>query len=111
MFVMRKLDHELALVLRFHSLVRIVGIAKRKPYIFARRGADMTNGANGGTGADDCLAREELLAMATNTRVMIGKVSDVRKVPFGSPDGGDLMAVIATEAFVLFREMKERGIF
>ena len=108
MFVMWKFNCELALVFRFHRLRGDVRFSKREALIFARRGAHMTDRADGWACARHRLAREELLAMTTNARVMIGKIRDIRKVSLRGPGCGNLVTGVTGEALVLVRKMKER---
>src|SRR2546429_8899854 len=68
MLVVRKLDSE---------LLRALGIPKFPTFIITSRGLCMT------VGADDWLnAFEELLPMAANTSIVIGKVGHVRKASY-----------------------------
>jgi len=103
MLVMRKLDRELPFFFRPGWLTSIVGITKGEACIVTRRGAHMTNGADGRAGSDHRLAREELLPVAANAGIVIGEISDVRKVSFGVPRGWDFVTGIAREALVHFR--------
>ena len=103
MLVMRKLDRELPVFLRPGCLTSIVGITEGEACIVTRRGAHMTNGADGRAGSDHSLPREELLPVTTNAGVVIGKISDVGKISFGVPRGWDFVTGIARQALVLIR--------
>ena len=110
MFVVRKLDGELAFVFRIRRLTSIVRFAKSKPPIFAWRGAHVTDGANCRAGAGESLPREELLPMAANTGVVIGKICGVGKISFRRPHGRELVTGVAGETLVLIGRMKKRRI-
>ena len=56
MLVVRKLDRELPFVFGLRRLVRGVGFAKAEARSFARRGAQMTNRADDGSGSAHRLA-------------------------------------------------------
>ena len=100
MLVVRKLDHELPLVLRLHPLVRIVRITKGKAPALAWRGAYVTDSADCRTSADDRLTGEKLLPVTAHARVVIGKVCHVGKFSFRSPRGRDFVTITAGERFV-----------
>ena len=99
MFVVRELDGELAFVFRLRCLT-IVRFAKSEPRVFPRRGPQVANGANRGAGAGESLSREELLSMAANTGVVIGKVCCVGKISLRRPRGREFVTGVAPEALV-----------
>ena len=107
MFVVRELDGELAFVFRLRRLIRIVRFAESEAPILTRRGAHMTDGANRWAGAGESLPREELLAMAAYTRIVIGKVCGVGKISLRRPRGRQLVTGIAGEALVFVRRMEK----
>ena len=100
MFVMRKFDLELALIFWFRSLIRAIRFAESEAAIFARRGAQVAYGTNRRASSDRRLTREELRPVATHTRVVIRKISRVRKYATGSPRCRNLVTGIALETFV-----------
>src|SRR5947207_10770827 len=108
MFVMWKFNCELALVFRFHRVRGDVRFSKREALIFARRGAHMTDRADGWACARHRLAREELLAMTTNARIVIREISHIRKLSFGIPRRRNFVTGIAFETLVLVRRMEKR---
>src|SRR5712692_8564333 len=108
MFVVRKLNRELALFFRLRRLISVVRFAKSEPRIFARRGAHMTDCANRGAGADESLSRKELLPVATHASVVIGKVRGVGKISFRRPRGRQLVTRIAHETLVFLGRMEKR---
>lgn len=110
MFVVRKLNRELAFFFRLRRLIRVIRLAKSKARIFARRGAHMTDCANRRAGADERLPRKELLPVATHTRIVIGKVCGVGKISLRRPRGRQLVAGVAREALVFLRRMEKRRI-
>src|SRR5712692_5957662 len=110
MFVVRKLDGELAFVFRFRSLIRIVRFAKSEPRIFARRGMYVADRANRRPRAGECLPPEELLPVAAYTRIVIGKIRGVGKIPVRRPGGRQLVAGVARETLVFFRRVEKGGI-
>ena len=101
--VMRKLDRELPFSFRLGWLTGIVGIAESEARILTRRGAHMTNGADGRPGSDHGLPREELLPVAANAGIVIGKVSRIRKRTTSRPRCGNPVTSIALETLVLVR--------
>src|SRR6185437_1802943 len=101
MFVMGKLNRELALVFCLRLLRRVVGLAESEAGLLARRGAHMTYRADCRPGSNHRLAREELLAMTTNARIMIGKVGHVGKISLRSPASRNLVTFVAGEILVL----------
>src|SRR2546423_11176392 len=101
--VMRKLDRELPFFFGFRRLIGIIRLAESEACILTRRGAHMANGADGRAGSDHGLPREELLPVAANAGIVIGKISNIRKVSFRRPRRGDLVATIALQALVLIR--------
>ena len=105
--IVRELDLELSLIFRFVLLLSVVRQAKRKPRVFLWGRAQMTDCADYGAGAAECLTREKLLPMTADAGIMIRKVSDVGKCSPGSPLRWDRMTSIAGEALVLFRTVKE----
>src|SRR6266849_2861432 len=107
MFVVRKLDRELTLVFGFRDLIRIVGLAESEARVFARSGAQVTDGANRRPTAAERLAGEELLPVTTNACVMIGKICNVGKFSLCGPGRRDFMTGVAGEAHVLFGRMKK----
>ena len=100
MLVMRKLDRELSLIFRFAGLVGSIRVAENEPPVFAWRRAHMADRANSRTCADEGLAREKLLSMATNAGVMIWKVGNVWKVAFRRPLSWDLVAGVTSQGFM-----------
>jgi len=107
MFVVRKLDRELPFVFWFGRLIGIVRLAEAEARIFARRSAQMTDDANRRTRCDKGLAREKLLPVATDTRFMIGKVSNVWEFSFGGPGSWNFVTRAARQILVVFRRMQE----
>lgn len=101
--VMRKLDRELPFFFGFPRLIRIIRVAESEACILTRRGAHMTNGADGRAGSDHGLPREELLPVAANASIVIGKISDVRKISFCRPRRRDFVTGITSQAFVFIR--------
>ena len=99
---MGKLDRELpySRLLYFSDFDCRVGLAKGEARIFTRRGAHMTNGADGRAGADHRLTREELLPMASHAGIVIGKIGDIRKLSLRVPCSWDFVTSIARQAFV-----------
>jgi hypothetical protein len=85
MLVMRKLDRELPFLFLLHRELRDVWRAKREARIFPRRGAYVTDSANGWARSHQHLARKELLSMASHAGVVIGKVGDIGKVSLRIP--------------------------
>ena len=100
MFVMRKLDFELSFVFRFRSLVRAIRFAESETTIFARSRAQVTNGADRRAGTAHRLTRKELRPVTTHARVVIGKVSRVRKCTTSSPCRRNLVTSVALETLV-----------
>ena len=100
MLVMRKLDCELPFLFRLHREFRDVWRAKRKPRIFTRRGAHMTDGANTRARSHHHLARKELPTVASHTGVMIGKVCDIGEVSLRIRCSWNFVTSIARQAFV-----------
>jgi len=103
MFVVRKLDRKLPFVFRFCRLIGIIRLAESEARIFARRGVQMTDGANRRTRCDKGLACEKLLPVTTHTRFVIGKIGDVREFSFGSPGSWNFVTRVAGQALVSFR--------
>lgn len=103
MFVVRKLDCELAFCFRFQGLIRTVRITESEACCFARGGFWMAHRADCRTGPNHRLAREELLPMTTNAGGVFGKISNIGKVSLGCPSGRNLMAFIASKALVFIR--------
>ena len=101
--VMRKLDRELPFFFGFRRLIGIIWLPESEACILTRRGPHMANGADGRASADECLTCEELLPVAANASIVIGKISNVRKISFCRPRRGDLVATIARQALVLIR--------
>lgn len=99
-FVMRKFDFELALILWLRSLIRTVRFAESEAAIFARRGTQVTDSTDRRASADRRLTREELRPVATHARVVIRKISRVRKCTTGSPRCRNLVTGVALETFV-----------
>ena len=66
MFVVRKLDRELALVFRFKGLIRVIRFAESEAPSFFGRSAQVADCANCWASAAECLSGKELLAMTTN---------------------------------------------
>src|SRR5262249_5266029 len=107
MFVMRELDPELLLDLRLLLLLSIVRQAKGEPPLFLWRRPNMTNRANCRAGADNCLARKELLSMTAHAGLMIREVGDIGKLSPGSPNRRDLVTSITSQALVFCRTVQE----
>lgn len=107
MFVVGKLDGELAFVFRLRRLIGTVRFAESEARVFARRGAQVTNSANRRARAGERLPREELLPVAANAGVVIGKVRCVREISFRCPVGRKFVTGVAREALVLFRRMQK----
>ena len=105
MFVVRKFDFELPVVFWLRRLIRAIRFAKSEPALFARRGAQVTDRADGGAGAAHRLTREKLLPVTTHARVVIGKVSGVWKCTTSGPCRRNLVAGVALEAFVFVGRM------
>lgn len=103
MLVVRELDRELPFIFWLRRLSRAVRFSKSEARIFARRRVHMTDRTDRRARSGKSLSREKLLAMTTHTSVMIGKICDVRKISLRRPGGGDFVASIAREPFVLFR--------
>src|SRR5213080_1118516 len=80
--VMRKLDRELPFFFGFRRLIGIIRFAESEACILTRRGAHVTNGADARLGSDHGLPREELLPVAANAGIVIGKISHIRKISF-----------------------------
>ena len=110
MFIVRKLDRELAFVFCLRLLRRVIRFAEREARIFARRGAHVTHSADDGARSNHRLPSEELLTMTAHTSFVIGKISDVRKVSFGSPTGRNLVTLVAAETFVLLGRVQKTGV-
>jgi hypothetical protein len=100
---MRKLDRELPFFFRPGWLTSSVGISEDEAGILTGRGPYMTNSADGRAGADECLSCEKLLPVTTNAGVVIGKISNVRKISLRGPRRWNFVTGIAGEAFVLIR--------
>ena len=100
MFVVRELDRELAFVLRLRRLISAVRFAECEPRVFARGGACVADGADGRAGADESLARKELLTMAVHARIVIGKVCRVGKTSLRRPRRRQLVTGVARETLV-----------
>src|SRR5213080_2121260 len=101
--VMRKLDRELPFFFGFRRLIGIIRFAESEVCILTRRGAHMANGADGRPGSNHGLTGEELLPVAANAGIVIGKISNVRKTSFRIPCRRDFVATIAPQALVLIR--------
>ena len=101
MFVVRELDSELPFVLRLRRLISIVRLAESEAPIFAWRGTHMTDGANCRASAGESLSREELLPVAANAGIVIGKVCRVGKTSLRRPRSRQLVTRVAREALVL----------
>lgn len=71
MFVMRKLNRE---------LLRRLRVAKGEAIVVARRGPQMANRANG-----RAWSAKELSPVTRDARLVVRKISDVRKVPDALP--------------------------
>jgi len=100
---MRKLDRELPFFIGFRRLIGIIRFAESEACILTGRGAHMTNGADGRASSDHGLPCEELLPVAANAGVVIGKISNVRKCSFRRRRRRDFVATIARQALVLIR--------
>lgn len=109
--VMWKLDRELPFFFGFGRLIGIIWLAESEACILTRRGAYMTNSADGWAGSNHGLRGEELLPVAANASIVIGKISNVRKISFCIPCRRNFVASIAGKALVLIRRMKESGVF
>src|SRR2546423_14415512 len=101
--VMRKLNRELPFFFGFCRLIGLIRPAESEACILTRRGAHMTNGADGRPGSNNGLPREELLPVAANARIVIGKISHVRKSSFRRPRRRKFVTGIAGKALVLIR--------
>ena len=101
-FVMRKLDEELTLILRLRLLIRIIRLTEGETALLSWRGAQVTNGADCRACTDQRRPREKLLTVTTNARVVIRKIGDVREVALRGPGGRDLVTLVAGQALVLF---------
>ena len=101
MFVVGELDSELALVFWFRLLRRVVGFAETEACFLAWRGAHMTHGADCRASSDHRLAREELLPVTTNARIVIRKVGRIGIISLRSPASRNLVTFVARETFVL----------
>ena len=108
MFVVRKLDRKLPFIFWFCRLISRIRLAKSEARVFARRGAHVTNRANRGAGAGKSLSREELLTMAANAGVVIGKVCGVGKISLRRPLGWQLVTGVAREALVFLGRVQKR---
>src|SRR6266436_7603302 len=97
MFVVGKFDRELSFIFWFHSLACAIRFAEDKSPVFARRGAHVTDRANSRTRADERLSCEKLLSMTTDTGIVVWEVSDIRKVTFSRPCGGNSVTGIASQ--------------
>ena len=103
MFVMRKLDRELPRWFRLHWQVRDIWFTEREARIFTWRGAHVTDGANARARSHHHLAREELLPVTSNARIVIGKISNIGKVAFCIPRRGNFVTLIAVKTLMLVR--------
>lgn len=103
MFVVGKLDRELPFIFRLCRLAGDIRLAETEAPVFARRRTHVTDRANRRTRADESLSRKELLSMATDTGVVVWKVSDIGEVAFRRPFSWDLVTGSAGEAFVFCR--------
>ena len=109
--VVWKLDGELPLVLWLRGLLGIVRFAESETRGGAWGRSQVTDGADCGTRATHRLGRKELRTMTTNAGIVIGEVSDIRKIALRIPDGRNLMTGIAGEAFMFVGRMKKGRIF
>jgi hypothetical protein len=100
MLVMGKLDRELPFLFLLHRELRDVWRAEREARIFTWRGTYVADSANAWARSHHHLAREELLTMTTHTRIVIGKIGDIRKVSLRIPGSWDFVTGIARQAFV-----------
>ena len=107
MFVVRKLDGELAFVFRPRRLTSIVRFAESEARIFARRRARVTDSANRRASARKSLPREELLPVAAHAGVVIGKVCGVWEISFRRPFGWELVTGVAREALVFLGRVQK----
>jgi hypothetical protein len=103
MFVVRKLDCELPFISWFGGLTCAIRFAENKALVCTRCGAFVTDRANGRTGAGERLPREKLLSMTTDARVVIWKVSDVRKITLCGPGRRNSVTGIASQILVFVR--------
>ncbi len=103
MLVVRKLDGELPLWFGSCRLTCVVWLAESESPVFSGGCAYVTNSADCRTGADHCLAREELRSMASHACVVIGKIRDIGKFALRIPGSWNLMTSIALKALVLIR--------
>src|SRR5882724_6461704 len=103
MFVVRKLNRELAFVFCFRRLIRTGGFAESEAALFPWRGTHVTDGTNSRAGGDESLAGEELLAMTTYTSVMVWKIRNIGKNSLRGPFRGNFVAGVTSQALVLFR--------
>src|SRR5438270_13300378 len=99
--VMRKLDRELPFFFGFRRLIGIIRFAESEACILTGRGAHMTNGADGRASSDHGLPCEELLPVAANASIVIGKISNIRKISFRRPRRWSFVTGITGQAFVL----------
>ncbi len=100
MLVVWKLDRELPFQFRLDRQLRDVGFAKSKARVFTWGGAHVTYGANAWARTAHYLSREKLLTVTTDARVVIGKVSYIRKVSLSIPFSRNFMTSIARQAFM-----------
>ncbi len=100
MFVVREFDLELALVFWLRSLIRAIRFAESEPAIFARRGAQVTYRTDCRASADRRLTGKKLRPVTTHARVVIRKISGVRKCTTGSPCRRNLVTGVALETLV-----------
>lgn len=110
MGVVRELDRELPFVFCFRGLIRTVGFSESKAARFPRRGADVTDRADGRAGGHKSLACEKLLAMTTYTSLVVWKVGYIRKGSFCGPFRGNFVAGITSQALVLGGRVKKRRV-
>ena len=108
MFVVRKLDRKLPFIFWFCRLISRIRLAKSEARIFARRGAHVTDGTDRRARAGKSLSREELLTMAANAGVVIGKVCGVGKISLRRPLGWQLVTGVAREALVFLGRVQKR---
>ena len=110
MFVMREFDLELSLIFWLRSLIRAIRFAKSEAAIFTRRRTQVTDRTDRRATADRRLTREELRPVATHTRVVIRKISGVRKCTTGSPRRRNLVTGIALETLVFVGRVQKGGV-
>src|SRR6266436_2736355 len=100
MFVVRKLDGELAFIFWLGGLGRHVRFAEDEAPVCARCGAHMADRADSRTRAGERLPREKLLSVTTNTGIMVWKISDIRKITLCGPYRGNFVTGIASQTLV-----------